>query len=290
MDGKQVGREMRYSGEATEAVRLGDAEWDSLSARLRRNRTRLLKEMEEDRKDALTRRPLDFHQEERTRKVETSKWLDHHFGSESASRSSKDSEDDGVPHTSFINVTMKSAKPSRVFLSPADSLQSQPVHGATYFKGVSEWKSRTSPKIDGGIQVLPTGPNHAFNSTPSPPSPKNDTESPSPTSHHRSKSPSPQYNGVVTKFPSLQNLDGVEPGNSHEEENIRTTNYCRHERTTSPFHSSPQYKGHSRSESSPILGNATPTRDYTPPSITPPPRRRHYKQEVSQLYFRFSLI
>ncbi|XP_073972617.1 chascon isoform X2 [Rhodnius prolixus] len=280
VDGKQVGREMRYSGEATEAVRLGDAEWDSLSARLRRNRTRLLKEMEEDRKDALTRRPLDFHQEERTRKVETSKWLDHHFGSESASRSSKDSEDDGVPHTSFINVTMKSAKPSRVFLSPADSLQSQPVHGATYFKGVSEWKSRTSPKIDGGIQVLPTGPNHAFNSTPSPPSPKNDTESPSPTSHHRSKSPSPQYNGVVTKFPSLQNLDGVEPGNSHEEENIRTTNYCRHERTTSPFHSSPQYKGHSRSESSPILGNATPTRDYTPPSITPPPRRRHYKQEL----------
>lgn len=67
-----------------------------------------------DRKDALTKKPLDFDQEEETRKLETSKWLEHHFGSES--RSSRDSLDDieeekeqpNQPKTSFFNVTIKS--------------------------------------------------------------------------------------------------------------------------------------------------------------------------------------
>lgn len=59
-----------------------------------------------DRKDALTRRPLDFDQEEETRKVETSKWLEHHFGSES-SNSAVD-EEEQPPKTSFFNVTIKS--------------------------------------------------------------------------------------------------------------------------------------------------------------------------------------
>ncbi|XP_014244119.1 uncharacterized protein LOC106663643 isoform X2 [Cimex lectularius] len=294
VNGQPAAREMRYDAETTEVTRHGDGEWDSLSARLRKNRNRFLKGLEDDRKDALTKRPLDFHQEERTRKLETSKWLEHHFGSESTSRSSKDSEDEG-PQTSFINVTMKSAKdpkPSKVFLS-------SPEPEKQYFKGVSEWKSEErkftkSPKIDGGVQVLPTGPNHTFNSSPSPPyapsplnghmSPSpalNGTKSPSPT-YNRSKSPSPPFNGVSKKFPSTHNLERSSP--LHGEKYTKTTNYYKHERTTSPIgRISPQYNGHSRggSPSTHLLtnGKITPTRDYTPPSISPPPRRRHHKIE-----------
>uniref|UniRef100_A0A0K8SDI1 Uncharacterized protein n=1 Tax=Lygus hesperus TaxID=30085 RepID=A0A0K8SDI1_LYGHE len=303
VDGQPAGREMRYDAETTEVVRHGDADWDSLSARLRRNRNKFLKEMEDDRKDALTRRPLDFNQEERVRKVETSKWLDHHFGSESASRSSKESEDEG-PHTSFINVTMKSSskesKPSRVFLS-------SPEADKPYFKGISEWKSEErrvskAPRIEGGVQVLPTGPNHSFDSSPSPPytsSLGNGTKSPSPIhnglnghvnghkspspTYNRSKSPSPPLNGISKKFSSTQNLERSSPG-TREERFVKTSNFIRHERTTSPFgRASPAYNGHSRSGSTPTNGlsngKATPTRDYTPPSISPPPRRKHYRHQ-----------
>ncbi|XP_034239595.1 cyclin-dependent kinase 12 isoform X5 [Thrips palmi] len=138
-DGVKVGQEMRYQCENVEGERFGDPaalavedqqEWDSLSTRIRRmRRNKLLQSRAAgqlgpapgaanltgaaaaDRKDALTKRPLDFDQEEETRKVETSKWLEHHFGSES--RSSKDSieDEDDVQRgttTSFINVTMKS--------------------------------------------------------------------------------------------------------------------------------------------------------------------------------------
>lgn len=65
-----------------------------------------------DRKDALTRRPLDFDAEEETRKHETSKWLEHHFGSESRSSNSTLDDEEQPPKTSFFNVTIKS-QPSR---------------------------------------------------------------------------------------------------------------------------------------------------------------------------------
>lgn len=65
-----------------------------------------------DRKDALTRRPLDFDAEEETRKNETSKWLEHHFGSESRSSNSTLDDEEHPPKTSFFNVTIKS-QPTR---------------------------------------------------------------------------------------------------------------------------------------------------------------------------------
>lgn len=63
-----------------------------------------------DRKDALTKKPLDFDEEEETRKAETSKWLEHHFGSEStrSSRDSIDLDEPQGPNKSFFNVTIKS--------------------------------------------------------------------------------------------------------------------------------------------------------------------------------------
>ncbi|KAE8736728.1 hypothetical protein FOCC_FOCC017817, partial [Frankliniella occidentalis] len=180
-DGVKIGEEMRYQCENVEGERFGDPaalaaedqqEWDSLSTRIRRmRRSKLLQQRaagqlgpaptEKDRKDALTKRPLDFDQEEETRKVETSKWLEHHFGSES--RSSKaglaffvlpdsiEDEDDvqrGTT-TSFINVTMKSrpvtprtnghhnTTSSRVFVSSPEPRSESP-----YFQGISQWSER----------------------------------------------------------------------------------------------------------------------------------------------------
>ncbi|KAI9561408.1 hypothetical protein GHT06_012365 [Daphnia sinensis] len=43
-----------------------------------------------ERTDALTKKPLDLEAEEETRKLETSRWLDSHFGSESSTPSSTD--------------------------------------------------------------------------------------------------------------------------------------------------------------------------------------------------------
>ena len=42
-----------------------------------------------ERTDALTKKPLDFEEEEETRKLETSRWLESHFGSESSHGSLK---------------------------------------------------------------------------------------------------------------------------------------------------------------------------------------------------------
>lgn len=75
----------------------------------------------------------------RIRQVETAKWLEHHFGSESTRSSTGNlSEDENEDDTkdarghqrttsnSFINVTMKST-------------ETPPANG--YFKGVSEWNN-----------------------------------------------------------------------------------------------------------------------------------------------------
>lgn len=76
--------------------------------------------------------------------METAKWLEHHFGSESTRSStgnlSEEEDGDGdddddrrhkTTSNSFINVTMKSTE--------------TPANG--YFKGVSEWKTKDQPPI-----------------------------------------------------------------------------------------------------------------------------------------------
>ncbi|RXG67976.1 hypothetical protein Avbf_06817 [Armadillidium vulgare] len=56
---------------------------------------RLKKIRRPGRRDALTKKPLDYDQEEETRKSETNKWLEHHFGSESG-RSEDSFQEDTV--------------------------------------------------------------------------------------------------------------------------------------------------------------------------------------------------
>ncbi|XP_055913998.1 uncharacterized protein LOC129947460 isoform X2 [Eupeodes corollae] len=178
VDGKVVSKEMRYAAETEQMERDGapdrPGDWDSLSARIRKARRApktLLQQQKEaallsDRKDALTKRPLDFDREEETRKGETMKWLESHFGSEStASNDSRDDYQEIEPtKKTYFNVTIKSnpttppnvipvnpglvhtaGQPARVIIADHDpSLEK----GKTYFQGISNWADRkeSTPK------------------------------------------------------------------------------------------------------------------------------------------------
>lgn len=81
--GVKIGEEMKFEAENVEGDRKGNPEnlkidsleWESLSERIKRMRREKQQKLEEaERMDALTKKPLNFDQEEETRKVETSKW------------------------------------------------------------------------------------------------------------------------------------------------------------------------------------------------------------------------
>lgn len=129
-----------------------------------------------DRKDALTKRPLDFDREEETRKGETIKWLESHFGSEStASNDSREDEVDVIEPTkkTYFNVTIKSSQnqlsaPVNPSHEPTDKKgfvkRGAEVmnggsgvatnNGAKYYQGISNWNNRK--------QVTPTTPANHF--------------------------------------------------------------------------------------------------------------------------------
>lgn len=121
-----------------------------------------------DRTDALTKRPLDVDREEETRKTETSKWLDSHFGSESSARSStEESRDDDVviepTKKTYFNVTIKSSPttPSSTpspklnepvspyvppkLISPSKVILPERESPKKYFQGITEWSERKTP-------------------------------------------------------------------------------------------------------------------------------------------------
>lgn len=115
---------------------------------------------ERERKEALTKRPIDFEKEEETRKDETIKWLENHFGSDSSR--DNDNDDNDTTKKSFFNVTIKS-NAATAGGSPIDrtyvphssyqppSLQSpakavlperEVPKAPKYFQGISEWAER----------------------------------------------------------------------------------------------------------------------------------------------------
>ena len=173
---------MKYVAEQVQMDREGDpkegllSEWDSLSDRLKKAR-RLGRHAKEpavgavptavpiaDRTDALTKRPLDIDREEETRKMETSKWLESHFGSDSrSSRGSRDDLDEIVEPTkkTFFNVTIKTnqAPPPPIYATPIRKAEPNKQHVLTsplkvvvpekeertktkYFQGISDWSER----------------------------------------------------------------------------------------------------------------------------------------------------
>lgn len=106
--------------------------------------------------------------EEETRKTETSKWLDSHFGSESSARSStEESRDDDVviepTKKTYFNVTIKSSpttpsstpspklnEPVSPFvppklISPSKVILPERESPKKYFQGITEWSERKTP-------------------------------------------------------------------------------------------------------------------------------------------------
>ncbi|XP_031629629.1 uncharacterized protein LOC116344908 isoform X2 [Contarinia nasturtii] len=165
-DGKTIGKEMRYLAETEDIERSGPKEdasdWDSLSDRVRKARRQqktLLQQhreafLERERKD----RAIDFEKEEETRKDETIKWLQSHFGS-SDGRSPDSTEEESEKKESFFNVTIKSNHASPVSADePLPTLSNGVYHSnikpkeapkpQKYFQGITGWSERkeTTPR------------------------------------------------------------------------------------------------------------------------------------------------
>ncbi|ROT74734.1 hypothetical protein C7M84_006759 [Penaeus vannamei] len=132
--GVKLGEGMHVVSEDFHEDREGE-DLDSLSERLRRaRRLGALKPKPRDtpeRTDALTRRPLDYHQEEETRKSETNRWLENHFGSESGRSGSShhDLEDDSAVHTAGGNVITITMSPRPA--TPEDVTDAAPAKEIT---------------------------------------------------------------------------------------------------------------------------------------------------------------
>lgn len=140
-----------------------DDDWDSLSVRMRRQRRLRINDLDKD----YTKRPVDFDIEEETRKKETSKWLESHFGSES--RSSHDSIGEEIvvrrPEPGFYKNKLddegyygktSSGPPPPVYgdrvlrkttsSTPSDE-RAPPVNSTGgYFKGIADWSQRKATK------------------------------------------------------------------------------------------------------------------------------------------------
>ncbi|XP_037077948.1 serine/arginine repetitive matrix protein 1-like isoform X2 [Pollicipes pollicipes] len=91
-DGIKLGEGLRYVQENVEEDREGDDNIESLSERMRQLRQLGYKPEGQ----ALAKTPIEYQEEEKTRRKETHKWLESHFGSESGgSQSSEEGEPRG---------------------------------------------------------------------------------------------------------------------------------------------------------------------------------------------------
>ncbi|KAK6625217.1 hypothetical protein RUM43_005508 [Polyplax serrata] len=158
MNGKKIGEKIHYQVESSEGEKRGDdmemLDEDNIASRLKRikMRARGNKLPVENEIDGLTKNShRNFDEEEETRKEETSKWLEHHFGSEStkSSKGSAENLDDIIPpsQNSFINVTMKSQvldkTPSKPKFMENDTVQRRSVSPKrSYFMGIDHWSNR----------------------------------------------------------------------------------------------------------------------------------------------------
>ncbi|OAD54342.1 hypothetical protein WN48_08056 [Eufriesea mexicana] len=157
--GERIAREMRYVAETTEGERIGD--WTPSPTAMRTTRFHKYSSFPAEsfpaRKDVLTKKPLDFEEEDEARKFETSKWLESHFGSESrSSHGSIDADDSPLPtsaNTSYINITMKSCAPKERDYQNVNSNRHQrrstgrdSTSPSGYFHGISEWSERYQGK------------------------------------------------------------------------------------------------------------------------------------------------
>ncbi|KAJ0176675.1 hypothetical protein K1T71_007854 [Dendrolimus kikuchii] len=167
--GLKVSTHVRTRNRIEEVEREGqpnmDDDWDSLSVRMRRQRRLRLNDHDKD----YPKRPVDFDIEEETRKKETSKWLESHFGSDS--RSSHDSIAEEIGRRPEAGFYVKSKPPEdEGYYGKTSSGPPPPVYGdrvlrktksstpsderapaavnrtGGYFKGVADWSQRRATK------------------------------------------------------------------------------------------------------------------------------------------------
>lgn len=117
-----------------------------------------------------TKRPLDFDIEEETRKKETSKWLESHFGSDSRSSHDSIAEEIGRRPEPTFYVKNKTPEDEGYYGKTSSSVPPPPVYGdrvlrktksstpsderapaptnrtGGYFKGVADWSQRRASK------------------------------------------------------------------------------------------------------------------------------------------------
>lgn len=139
-------------------------DWESLSVRMRRQRRLRQSDHEKD----YAKRPTNFDIEEETRKKETSKWLESHFGSDS--RSSHDSIAEEIERRPEAGYYVKNKPEDEGYYGKTTSSVPPPVYGdrvlrktksstpsderpvvsgnrtGGYFKGVADWSQRRASK------------------------------------------------------------------------------------------------------------------------------------------------
>ncbi|XP_061383606.1 serine/arginine repetitive matrix protein 1 isoform X2 [Danaus plexippus] len=166
--GLRVGTQIHSRTRTEEVEREGqpnmEDDWESLSVRMRRQRR--LRQNEHDKEYA--KRPLDIDIEEETRKKETSKWLESHFGSDS--RSSHDSIAEEIGRRPEPGYYVKNKPEDEGYYGKTSSVPPPPVYGdrvlrktksstpsderpvvsgnrtGGYFKGVADWSQRRASK------------------------------------------------------------------------------------------------------------------------------------------------
>jgi hypothetical protein len=99
-------------------IEKGEHNWEEVEEKILRNRERMRQKIRageaSDRADALTKKPLNYHVEEKTRKKETNKWLDHHFGSDYSLLTSSQNGSSGVNTTAANAATTGTLGNNRV--------------------------------------------------------------------------------------------------------------------------------------------------------------------------------
>ncbi|KAI5716131.1 hypothetical protein M8J76_001467 [Diaphorina citri] len=179
-NGVKIGEKVKFSAENFTGAGTGNPDclnlepalkWETLSERIRKlkknasptpgtHNPQTASPLAGERSDAITQSPVDIVQEEQSRRVETSKWLDNHFGSESSASSSKNSTDNGPTSsrtTSFINVTMKSApptksvSPTKLIVTPTETTILPSQASSPFYRGITEWKS-SIPELSADIK------------------------------------------------------------------------------------------------------------------------------------------
>ncbi|KZS17860.1 Uncharacterized protein APZ42_015840 [Daphnia magna] len=194
VDGQQASRLNGYVAEQQQFASPAPVQPSKLVAQAPVGTPQETAEQTAERTDALTKKPLDLEAEEETRKLETSRWLDSHFGSESSTPSSTDGGGGSAKGSKIglagsktgktskekmpsqvssggINVTMKSDPSGSDRYDPSQPLANEPLANARIYS--TGFNRSSTQQQSQRIQAGPQSPSYKKMSPPSYQSPVN---------------------------------------------------------------------------------------------------------------------